>query len=118
MSALAATQLSKRYDVKTSLAVPVNLQSIEEAAAVIADLGSPPLRVSVARDLARAFETAELRPLLESTLETEIALTDDDLEARRKELQEAGPTISWPDFPPKPPKGTVHRGRPVAGSRA
>src|SRR5437879_4272991 len=99
----AAIQLSDRYDVPTALARPVNLQSIEEACQVIADLGSPPLRVIVARDLAPAdFTTGDLRPLLASTLEAGIDATDDALDARRSELLEMGSTVTWPGFPPRP----------------
>jgi hypothetical protein len=101
----AAIRLSDLYEVPTALARPTNVQSIREACEVIAELGPPPLRVSVARDLAPAdFTTDDLRPLLVSILEAGIEATDDALEARRGELREVGPTVTWPGFPPPRPE--------------
>jgi len=98
----AAIRLSESYDVDTSLASPGTLQSIQDAVAVIARLGSPPLRVSVARDLVAAdFDIDQLWPLLESTLGTGIEVTRASLEDWRDELRDAGPTVSWPGFPPE-----------------
>jgi len=100
-----AIEISDRYDYETQLARPVTTQSVQDAIAFIAEQGSPPLRVSVARDLASApFETEELRPLLASTFEEGIKPTDADLEERRNELREIGPTVNWPGFPPDRPR--------------
>jgi hypothetical protein len=99
----AALQVSERKHIETSLARPVNAQSVEEACTVIAELGSPPLQVSVARDLASAgFTTEQLRPLLASTLEAGIEATTEALDARREELARRGPTVSGSDFPERP----------------
>src|SRR5437588_12768599 len=98
----AALRISRRYERETALEEPPELLSVADTSAVIARFGSPPLRMSVARDLARAgFGVDELRPLLASTLPPDIIATDDVLTVRRNDLLELGSTVvDWPNFPP------------------
>jgi hypothetical protein len=97
-----AIEISDRYDYETALARPVTEQSLEDAIAVIAEQGSPPLLESVARDLAAnaRFTNEELKPLLAATLTEGIAARPETLEARLNELRKAGPTVDRSGFPP------------------
>ena len=97
-----AIEISDRYAYETALARPVTEQSLEDAIAVIAEQGSPPLRESVARDLAAnaRFTDEELKPLLAATLTEGIAATPETLDTRLKELRKAGPTVDRSGFPP------------------
>ena len=104
----AAILISQKYHIDTALETPPELLSVVETSAVIARFGSPPLRMSVARDLATAgFTVADLRPLLASTLPPDIVATDEALTSRRNELVQLGSTVeNWPDFPPGEPTGS------------
>jgi hypothetical protein len=98
--ASVAFNLGKHDEIPSSLARPPKLYSIKEACAVIAKEGSPPLQVSVARDLARAFTTDELEPLLALMIRASgIEPTGKNLKKKLEELRTAGPTVSFEDFP-------------------
>jgi hypothetical protein len=109
----AAILISEKYHVETALARPAETLDIARICTIIAELGSAPLRVNVARDLATAgFSDEDLRPLLRSTLPDEIQETDRNLADHRNELVKLGSTVSWPDFPPRAPDpGTVDEPR-------
>ena len=97
----AATLLSQTYHVETQLVPPIEQLAITPTCTVIAKLGSPPLRVNVARDLATAgYDVEALRPLLRSILPSDSDGSDQSLEELREQLVRLGPTVRWPDFPP------------------
>ena len=96
----AAHLVAEKLGVKTALVPPAGVLDIQAASEVIAKMGSPPLRVSVARDLASAgFDVIDMKPLLASTLPAGTAVSDEGLDKRRAELARRGPTVSWPGFP-------------------
>jgi hypothetical protein len=100
----AGILLSEKYGIETVLERPKVMLNIQQVCEIVADRGSPPLRIGVAQDLAAAgFDVAALRPLLVSLLPP--GSEDADLEAKREELARLGPTVvSFPDFPPGSPK--------------
>ena len=101
----AATLLSRKLGVKTAVVSPAEVLDIKQVSRVIAELASPPLRFSVARDLAAAgYGVDDLRPLLLSTLPSGTEASDDaGLDKQRAALARLGPTVSWPGFPPATP---------------
>lgn len=101
----AATLLNQKYHVPTELEPPITQLDIMDTSSAIAKLGSPPLRVNVARDLATAgYKVEELKPLLLSILPSDSDGSDQSLEELRQELVRLGPTVEWPDFPPGRPR--------------
>jgi hypothetical protein len=101
----AATLLSQTYEVETQLIPPIDQLDITQTAETIAKLGSPPLRVNVARDLAIAgYDVEALKPLLQSILPSDGDGSDQSLEELLAQLVDLGPTAEWPDFPPGRPR--------------
>jgi hypothetical protein len=101
----AATLLSQTYQVETELIPPIEQLDIAQTSAAIARLGSPPLRLNVARDLATAgYKVEELEPLLRSILPPDSDGSDQSLQELLAQLLDLGPTVEWPDFPPGRPR--------------
>ena len=102
----AATLLSQTYEVETQLIPPIEQLDIAQTAETIARLGSPPLRVNMARDLATAgYDVEALKPLLRSILPPDSDGSDQSLDELRQELVRRGPTVSWPGYPPGHERG-------------
>ena len=101
----AAALINQTYHVPTELEPPIERLDIAQTSAVIAKLGSPPLRVNVARDLATAgYEVADLEPLLLSILPSDSDGSSQSLQELLALLLDLGPTVEWPDFPPGRPR--------------
>jgi hypothetical protein len=101
----AATLLSQTYEVETQLIPPIEQLDIAQTAETIARLGSPPLRVNMARDLATAgYKIEEMEPLLRSILPSDSDGNDQSLQELLAQLLDLGPTVEWPDFPPGRPR--------------
>jgi len=99
----AAVLIGRKRGVKTALVSADDALDIEHVSQVIADRGSPPLRYSVARDLAAAgFTVRELRPLLTATIPDGADVTDLGLTEQLATLKKLGPTVDWQSFSDTP----------------
>ena len=98
----AAVLISVKRGERTVLVSPDDPPDIGEVSQALADLASPPLQFSVARDLVWAgYGTEELRPLLLAILPVSPEeVTDATLEEQRSLLERLGPTVSSSDADP------------------